>query len=277
LNEIPGHPSKISVINAGCGGAGPIQELGMLERGLTLKPDLVVLQILPGNDMENCLELVNKRQRAYNVDWHNRLREYQDEGIFPYRAELAVRRASSLYRFIVRTFMHNGHAIVRLLTGTRVLPFSDIPPLPPSEDRPFWLEVNMNEWYPELEEGFELYKKYTSDILDQCSKKGLDLIAYTIPDYNEVDEKAWASFQEQYKGRVEYELLKGLNKVKRFLDEKAIPNFTVFDALKAQGKPEELYYKFDGHFTPLGNRVAAETIAQYLFDDYFPKKAAANK
>ncbi|MCX5759429.1 MAG: SGNH/GDSL hydrolase family protein, partial [Candidatus Hydrogenedentes bacterium] len=258
LDRIPEHPSQVSVINAGCGGAGPIQELGMLERGLTLKPDLVILEIFPQNDIENSLELVNKRQRAYDVDWQNALREYQGMNIFPYRAEMAVRRASCLYRFFVARFEHNENLIARFFSIAKILPSFDLPGFSPNEDRPSFLEVNLKEWYPELEEGFDILKDDMVAIVRMCSQNGADFIAYTIPDYNEVSEQAWASYQEQYKGQVEYVHLNGLKKVAVFLEEQCIPNFTIFDALKAHGHVDDEYYRFDGHLSEIGNSIASE-------------------
>ena len=77
---------KVTVINGGCAGSGPIQQLGvLLERGLALQPDLVIHQICPSNDIEDSLLLLNKRQRAYNREAHEFYQEFRYQYLAPYR------------------------------------------------------------------------------------------------------------------------------------------------------------------------------------------------
>jgi hypothetical protein len=57
----------ISVLNAGCDAGGPLQELGTLcEVGLALEPDLVILQVYPGNDI---LDDVYYRCDGHSRNW----------------------------------------------------------------------------------------------------------------------------------------------------------------------------------------------------------------
>ena len=305
--------ATISVINAGMGGAGPIQELGMLrKRGFGLEPDLVILQIFTGNDIDNSLELTGKRLRAYEPAWYNTLNRLQLHDTVPYEVDDWFYTHFQTYREIVarandmplidnliaaaRFFPPNllkksspsdddrlrreadlnswypGVAtaprtpfIANLIAATRFFPPSLLKDYPPSEDRRFWLEPDLRTWYPELEEGLQLLASYITEMRDECVARGIPFVAYCIPVSDQVREKDWIAETKDVVGQAEYERFKGIAKVEEALDRAKIPHFSVLDALLNHPKIDELFYYFyDGHCTPLGNRVVAGRIADYL-------------
>ena len=61
------------------------------------------------------------------------------------------------------------------------------------------------------------------------------------------------------KGRT-YDASPVLALFKRFSDEEDIPLVNTFDSFKAAAKSERLFYDWDGHFTPAGQRVVANHL-----------------
>jgi hypothetical protein len=262
---------SVSVINAGMSGAGPIQELGMLrERGLAFEPDLVILQIFPGNDIDNSLELTGKRLRACDPLWHNVLNEFLLRGTLPYRIDSWFYIHFQTYREIV-VRAHKTPFIANLIAATRFFSPDLLKEYPPSENRPFWLEVSLRSWYPELEEGLQLLTSYIAQMRDECTARGIPFIAYIIPLGFEVNEEFWKALTKKVPDQAEYERLKAITKVEAALDHSGISHFSILNALLSHPKIDELYYLLDGHLTPLGNRIAAHRIADYLCNEFWPK------
>ena len=267
---------RVTVINAGCSAAGPLQELGMLrERGLCLEPDLAILQLFPQNDIDNSLEALHKQQRAYNVRWHRSLREWRMLGLAPYRAERWARRHSRLYRAAALT-ADDRNLIVEFLKNLRPSLEFEAPPLPPSENRLFFLEPDLREWYPELEEGMALMEGYVLEIREECRGLGVDFAAYCMPDINNVDEAVYNYWIEQCGDFYKYEHCKALRKAEEFLRREGIAGFSVLDTLRAHPLIDEVYLRHDGHLRKLGNKIVADRIRDFLMEEYFPGKGIAS-
>jgi len=268
LLDTEGLPGRVSVINAGCSGAGPLQELGVLrERGMCLEPDLVVLQVLPLNDFDNALEAVHKRLRAYNVQWHEYFRAWRRLHLPHYRLHRWLQQRLCTYRAMAG-LMGGVPPAVRFLTGLRGYSYGRIEGLPPSEERHPNIEMDLLEWYPELEEGFELFKRYVRDMRDECSARGVDFVAYCVVGICELDDAVWAAIVREAGSGVAYERYKGIRKVEEFLAAEAIPSFSTLATLQAWPDIDAIYFRRDGHFAPLGNELVARRIRDYLLNDY---------
>lgn len=263
---------KVSVINAGMTGAGPWQYLGLLrERGLRFEPDLVVLQMLPANDIDNSLEEAGKFLRAYDPLWADFVMWSRRRATLPYRIQSWVFRHSRSYREITRR-TGNRYWLREVLSRFRLFPEYDGPRLKPNENRPFYLEVNLADWYPELEEGMAYLERYILALRDECKAYGVDLLAYCIPGQPVLDDADWERHVVDAKGQYEYERGKGLRRVYEFLDRAKIENFDVYGELKKQGDTDAIYYRYDGHLNALGNRIVAEKIKRYFLTAYLPPR-----
>ncbi|HOH52545.1 MAG TPA: hypothetical protein PLI98_17595 [Candidatus Hydrogenedentes bacterium] len=80
--------APVTVINCGVGGYAPWQERMFLrKRGFPLEPDLVVLQLFPGNDVAGSYSRAGKRLEAFDEEWEVRLRDYRRQREIPFRLE----------------------------------------------------------------------------------------------------------------------------------------------------------------------------------------------
>lgn len=263
--------AKIRVINGGIGGAGVLQELGMLrERVLPLDPDLVILQLFLNNDVDNALQVTGKRQRAYLAEWHSTLRDYHFGNLPQVRAERWMLRNVRAYQAFrgatKKPWIRNTLESLRFFKPLREKPV-------PSENRPDTMEVNLAEWYPELEEGLGIMKGHILQMRKECRERGVDFMTYCIPLREEVSDASWEELTGYYPS-VDYERMKGLRRMDALLDEEGIPRASVVEALRDAGAEGETYFALDGHLTEFGNDVVARVWAEYLMGGYLRERLA---
>ena len=263
--------TRIRVINCGIGGGGPIQELGMLrKRALPLQPDLVILQLFLGNDLDNALEKVGKRQRSFNVEWQQQLTEYCRLNLVQVRAERWMGRNLRAYLALrSSTGRRWMFEFVESLRGVKPAGQTG----KPREERPDTLESDLEEWYPELEEGFAILKEHVLRMRGECAERGVDFMAYCIPEMNQIDDALWAKASSHAKNQ-KYERLKGIRLTEQFLTQASIPFVSMVAPLRAAGTVSDAYYILDGHTSPLGNRVIADVWADWLTKDYLHARLA---
>ncbi len=257
--------NKISVINAGCGGYGPWQEHGfLLERGFRLEPDLVILQILPDNDIGDTLIRRGKTPRAYEfLNTHYRILLMNYHKDWKAKFDFDLQNKSRLYRKVC--IASGGRvSIANMLNRTRFLHNPDIVQFPPSEDRAWWIELTLRDWYPELVEGWQMFEEDVLSIQSDCHDRGIDFLAFVVPSGAGLIQSSW-EYSINLGGNAEpRERGKELRLAQEFLQRQHIPYIPVGDAIADHAEPEKLYYLNDGHFTPLGAKLAANKIAEYL-------------
>ncbi len=266
------HGKQISVINCGIGGGGPLQELGLLRNcGLRLKPDLIILQVFLGNDLDNVLEEEGKALRAYDPTWKKILENYQYQNQTPMRWENWIYKHLSLYYYLRNTTKKCW--VVKLIARLRFFTYKFPAPLPPSEERFPYIEANLTHWYPELEYAMEKLKKYILTMKQEAAAQNADFMVYSIPDFNELDDMLWQEQTRNMNIYGGYERWKGERVLRNFLNENGIPYIPVRDELHKINNVQKLYYIYDGHLNIKGNNIVATLIEEYLNHFYFNKHA----
>ena len=268
LRERRGDES-VTVINAGLGGSGPLQQLGMLrERGLRLDPDLVILQTNLGNDIHDTLAVTEDSLPAYSRDRVKSLRRMRAQANRepPAQAEALLRDHSRLYRELV--FQRDNDDLVGdWLSRWRVFPERARVPLPHSNERPYHLEAHLSEWYPALEDGF---KRFTQELLliqTECETNGIPFAAYCIPSKYDIDDAIWRDEVADFL-RDDYTQGKACATMDAFFQEAEITHFSVTDALREARTEMEVHYEYDFHLRETGNRVVAEVAADFVAKRY---------
>ena len=155
------------------------------------------------------------------------------------------------------------------------VPAYDLPAPPPNEDRPYLLETELAEWYPELTEGFELMIADVQAIHNDCVERGIPICVYCIPSMECADPRRWHELEAAMAGRTSYERGKSLQLISQALKERGIPYVDVAGVLIDHPRVEELYFPYDGHLSEAGNRVVAESLMDYLLAHGLPGAAFA--
>lgn len=272
LRDAPS-PLRFTTINAGVAGYGPWQERGLLnERGFALEPDLVILQLFPGNDIENSLEPVGKRFEAFNTEWHETLLRHIHNQAWPMRVHNWLHHHSRLYRAVGKAPW--GGDFVDLYRSVWLLPELDLPELPPNGSRPFWIEAELADWYDAIEEGAARMRADVAGIKADCAGRGVDLAGFSMPDLPTASAYHWERALEAAPG-VAYERAKSVRFGERVLEDLGIPVIPVADALIDHPNVLQYFYPVDGHLTPDGNEFVARVLRDYVLERYAPAHGLA--
>lgn len=260
-------PQKITVINAGIGGYGPWQERDLLqELGFTFEPDLVILQLFMGNDIENTLAKSGKLLQSYQPLAQAFLARFRYQELGPVRADKWLYAHSALYRRS-STISQKPSLIADMFNTFRFLPPCRIPSPPRSIGRNCTLEPNLCEWYPDLEDGWAQMKDDIRGIRLDCKERGIGFIVFDIPCQQIIIDSDWQVVMDTSTSTPNlYDRDKCEHLVDAFCREEGIPFIPLIAPLRNQSNREELYHHFDGHLTSRGARISAETIAQFLLD-----------
>ena len=259
-----GGTRRITVINGGVSGYGPFQEAAVLEkRGFALEPDLVVLQLFPANDIENSLAQVGKAMRAYDLGWQRNLLEFKNQNRWPVIVERWLYTHSRAVNARMASTRRHG-AIARFLDGIRFLPAAGLSDPGASAPRPWWIEVTLRDWYPELDEGFDLMKRDVLGIARACDARRVPFAVFTLAGGQDFIDEYWADALRQAAPGTVYERGKEVRIMREFYRAGGLREIDVMDPLRRDPRPEELYYRYDGHLRPHGAEVVARAIDEYL-------------
>ncbi len=259
----------VTVMNIGFGATGPWQQSVLLrERGFPLAPDLVVHQVLLGNDVADTLEKRGEVLEAYDprrVPVVGQWRNYRHARFWP---DYWLRKRSAAYNaFRKAVGLWRIHRF--LASGTRLLPVILLPNPPPPPARPSFMEVNLVNGYPRLEQAWNETLADLAGIVQDCRDREIGYVAYTLPNWPEVSDDEWRSTLAGVPG-VAYERGKGRQRFASEMDRAGVQQFSIFEALHEQLDINKLYYIYDGHMTDEGNRVVAERIFAWLTQDGGP-------
>ena len=256
---------KIEVMNCGCGGHGPWDERCMLEeRVLPLEPDMVILQLMAGNDLpDQLIHHDNQLLRAYEpLNSLYKAIYIGSRTQWKMELEYSAQHVCKAYRFLFRK-TQGRLALFRLLNFVRGTGPVSVP-FPPSENRPYHAEMYLKKWYPKLESAMEMAKTDILAMQSLCAKKGTPFLAYTIPSTG-MDDREWEKTTAAGGGAEKYERGKATRVFGEFFKAHDIPEIPVLDTLKKAAKEhQDFYYKLDGHFKPIGARLIAKQIAQFI-------------
>ena len=229
LNGMGGR--KIRYINAAVGGYGPTQYWNVLKYLLDdgLSPNRVMVAVYLGNDFYDCIW--NKNQTVVDGILGNR------RGFRSF-----VKRNSHLYRLISRIY----HVTVKSERNTTALQLRLYDP---------------NAWKEEdLSKAYSIFRDDFKKISDFCRAREIPLLVCVIPTVDSVRAAGRVTQDGGEQERPHYDLPS--LKARTVFTDLGIP-FLDVTAKLAQHGTEDIYFRHDGHLTPLGNQIVAQTIRDY--------------
>lgn len=260
----------VVVMNGGVSNYGPWQERVFLrERGFPLSPCVVLHELFPGNDVENTLARSGKFPEAYNVEAERYAAKWYSMNTWPVRVEEALKRRSALYRLLIRSGMQ-PNPICQWAWKTRLGARPKRWELPASAPRSFNLEACLRNWYPLLAEGWREMESDVRDTRDDCTARGIDYVAFCIPELCDVNEGGWRE-ATRVLGQDAYERFKDVRVVEEFCQQEDISYVRVCDAITALEREKPAYFVSDGHLNPDGVTATANALAEFLIRRYFPE------
>jgi hypothetical protein len=258
---------QVRFINCGVSGYAPWQERTFLkERGIPFEPDMVILQLFPINDIPGSYSKVGKYLESIDPLWENDLRDFRQQHDLPFRAERFCKQQSQAYRLYLAAA--NSPGIIRpLISDLRLVPKKKYPPIQQLSNRPFPVEVCLVDYYPALQEAWDIYRESIKSIRDDCIQRGIPLLAYAHSGIIAGEPEKWKKLNASFPD-TPYEMNKDIRITNELLKELGIPCIDVLSSLLVHNQ-YELYFIHDGHFTPKGARVVAECIKRFLTENNY--------
>jgi hypothetical protein len=258
------------VINAGVVGYGTTNELDYFKHeGYKYQPDLVLLAFFSGNDISDNLnpphyKLENGRltpiPAVYAPDFGTP--PWAREGTLFRNARNFLYTHSRLYSVTVELLLY---ALIRqspqLTQRLAALGFVEA-------TRPV---LNTGNIYASLQPSPAAWDMTEALILalnQAVAERGGQLVVAILPDETEVDPDKWADLLQAYPALFDPGAMATAPTARlgQFLGAAGIPYLPLGPALRAYQAEtgESLYFPIDGHWKPVGHRVAAQAIYDYL-------------
>jgi len=227
------------VWNFGIAGDGPDQSFARLQRDvLRLRPDVVVLCLYPANDFNDLAK--------------NELYVEGPDGALVYNPDNPVARSIPSFR--------TGILLRKLLTGRGLGPFAEGDLAAVLAHDPF--DPIGDPSAPESAHKLRLMAGVLALFRERLAKEQVPLVVAIIPSLENVQDPAALLA----KGIPADALDRNERTAERLCREAGLTCLPLLEPLRARASAG-LYQVGDGHFTPRGNRVVAQLLAQELRAD----------
>jgi hypothetical protein len=247
IEEQIGGNGNVECINGGRVGAGSDEYRHYAKRYVSkLTPDAIVICIFPENDFDDTWAFHYEKQIPF--------REVNGE-VYIGDEPLARERKQPV------GILFGNSALYRFLR-LRLCRF----PIGMNAYRKTWLDVYLKEEPDWVRSATRLVFENLEAIGQICKDANISLALVLIPSRQDLDSRHWRRIitalrrpLEAYAPDKPFELLCHYGK------EKEIPVLDLREPMRASGKM--CHFKHDGHFNPLGHRIAAAAIAKFLIEN----------
>ena len=263
--------TKIEVINAGVVGYGTDNELAYFtHEGYKYQPDLVLLALFTGNDLTDNIwnslyELKDGRLvpsqdvHPVNLDappWGQR------EGAFKHARDFLYEH-SRLYsvsiEFLTLAVIQKAPVLADLLVSVGLVELT----------RPVVNQGNMYAFRYLPPEVWVKTEALIQRLNEEVKAHQGQLVVTLLPDETDVDPARRAEIQQAYASLTADKIEPGPPPTLRLaqqLQADQLLNVELLTPLQnhREHSNEPLYFKYDGHWTPAGHRVASQAIFDYL-------------
>jgi lysophospholipase L1-like esterase len=240
--KTPARPAE--VINAGVSGYGTWHALQFLRHeGLRYRPDIVLLGVLPTNDLADNLD--PDRYRA--ADGELVRRGARRGGLHGFKRFLRLR--SHLYRFVGDRY----HA-ARQRLGLRSVILSER-----------YTGVFRTDYPATIAEGWKKTETYLAEMAAVCRDNGIPFRVICIPRLYQFDAKSWAQFDSLYGGNgITLDPQRPDRHLEAVCRDLKTPVLLLLPLLREHPDPASLYLPINGHWSPAGHAAVARHIADFL-------------
>ncbi len=266
--------TNIEVINAGVVGYGTDNQLAYFtHEGYKYQPDLVLLAFFTGNDITDNIwqslyeledgrlvpvsltpdESGNVRRWSKDVSSFKRYRQflYTNSRLYSVSIELLTFSAIQKFPTLIDLLVSMGFVEITLpsVNYGNFYAFRHLP-------EKAWIQTDV----------------LISELNKAVEANGSQLVIAILPDEGDVDEKRRREILDAYAHLTSQAVMSGPSpsvQLSQLLQKQNIMHLQLLPALQSYYKnsSDSLYYKYDGHWTPAGHRLAGQAIYNYLIEN----------
>ncbi|MBI4180072.1 SGNH/GDSL hydrolase family protein [bacterium] len=247
---------RIQTLNFGMSGYGPdLCYLRYLHQGREFSPDIVVLVDLVENDAHDVTPEAYPRwqKSVYDVDADTWIpaepvppgvtlgvdprshRWYRRSHVYTMKREAAVRW---------RTWFRERFGKV----GKTELPFHWRMMLTPPDA--YW------------EKAWQTTERIIERFKTDVERNGAAFVIVIMPSRFEIHPEYWAAVEKRHHVPENIDLSFPRKQIRRIAERLNLNTIDLYDAMKAAGQTQTLYFRHDGHLTTAGHKVVAEEISK---------------
>jgi len=237
---------RVEVVNAGVPGYNTRQEGAYLvDEGLALQPDLLLLQFYVGNDIiDNHWEPRVKAIDGYLASGA------APAGTLPPQVRSFLERNSQLYAFVwplVRTMRDPGYRAERQRLAER------------------FLSVYKTDETDDLKKMWATTRAQLGAMSAIAKERGIPLAVVVIPDPIQVDAEKWSRTLRGTGGvSGDLDRAKPSRRIAEFCADLGVPVVDLLPVFEKASPGEPTYLHLDGHWTRRGNAIAADAMRDLL-------------
>jgi hypothetical protein len=263
--------ARYEVISLGVSGYGTASEMLVYrEIGRLYKPDLVLLAFYPGNDVHNnSPKLETVLPPVYSED--GSLDRVTAGNKRTARVSLLGRilGSSQAYRFFRKMVLTQHPALAGWLVEAGLVQPGAVTESPVRAGVPldYWVYASVVD--PDWQDAWRHTESLLTEFRRMVETNGSRFVVVVIAGREQVDRRSWEEIVRTHPALQDgaWNVYGPEQRLSRWCDEKRIIFLRLSDAfLAARGTAGPLYYRYDGHWTPAGHRVAADTITRFLRD-----------
>jgi SGNH hydrolase-like domain, acetyltransferase AlgX len=257
----------VEVVSMGVSGYGTASEyLWYRDIGRTFHPDIVLLSFYPGNDVRNNSPTLEPTLKpVYAADGSlNHVIGAKASAVGGGRSGL---NRSVAYQYVRKLVLTQQPALAQHLADWGLLKREALRPVPMEQGVPVDYWVFASEVPPVWQDAWSHTEALLGALHDAVTADGATLVVMVVTAREQIYPDDWAQLQATYPAMkdVAWDLNGPERRVLSWCalhDVRCVPLSPAFVA--ARDKGPRLHWHFDGHWTPAGHALAAETMAEAL-------------
>jgi hypothetical protein len=258
---LSGPGGTCQVLNAGVSGWGTGEEYVYLrQEGLALQPDLVLVFFYVGNDLGNNVrrpsgQAPQHRGPPFRLDAEGRLVQLAWEPADPLPAAATLRQTSWAF-----SFLETG-VLTKLEQDEDEDDGGDR-----SRPEAGKLDLYAVKETSERRRAWQVTEALLAAMRDESSAAGARMALVAVPASYQVYPREWARVAPRGRNAERWEPEVPNRQLGQVAERLGVPYLDLLPAFRsaAAATDERLYFTINAHWTPLGNRLAAEQVGQFL-------------
>ena len=266
----------VEVISMGVSGYGTAsQYLWYREHGRAYQPDLVLLSFYPGNDVRNNSPTLEPTLRPQYDGDGNLLRVNggkSGDATPGAEAPRGLLATSAAYTYVRKMLLTQHPALAERLATLGVVNRAALRPVPMADGVPVDYWVYAADAPPVWRDAWAHTEHLLAGLRDAVAADGAHFAVMIVTAREQIYPGDWQQLLDTYPAmrQINWDLNGPERRVLAWCERATVPCIQLSPAFVARRDEQRLHFHFDGHWTPAGHALAAETVANFLRGPAWP-------